>query len=101
MSPARRSAPTDALLALARQFSCLGRRVFPVKLTQREDGSWDKHPCVRGYFGTSPYTEADLRRMPWERATHVGMALFPGEVALDIDVKHGGEGVAHLAQLTA
>lgn len=86
------NAATDRLRDLALTLTCMGRRVFPVRLAPRPDGTWDKKPLIRGYHGRRPYSKAELERMPWAAATHLGMALFPGEVALDIDVKAGKRG---------
>lgn len=88
------------LLDLAQAYSSLGRRVFPVRLSQGPDGSWDKRPLIKGYLGPSAFRSTRLKQMPWHDATHLGMALFPGEVALDFDVKAGKWGGVHLDILT-
>ena len=39
--------------------------------------------------------------MPWRNATHVGVTFGPNHCLLDIDIKRGGHGFAHLDQLMA
>lgn len=81
----------SALLESARRLTACGYRVFPVDR--------DKHPLVQGYHGNKPYTDAQLRVMPWGRAWRIGIALRPEWVALDVDVKNAKSGFKHLAKL--
>ena len=92
------SVPAESLQEIALRFTRQGRRVFPIGGV-KPDGSLSKKPLVRGYHGDHPYKESDLLRMPWHRATHVGLSLYRGEVALDIDVKNGALGAEHLDEL--
>lgn len=87
------------LRAIAMRFTAAGRRVFPVELVTAADGSRTKKPGITRYHGTRPYAVGEIWRMPWHRATWLGMALYPGEVGLDVDVKNGKCGDEHLREL--
>ena len=76
---------------LAVELNALGWRVFPVKA--------DKTPAITAFLGSEPFTPRGLQRMPWHRASHLGCALAPHHVILDVDVKNGANGMRHLEQL--
>lgn len=84
------------LLGTAEALSLRGYRVFPIA---------GKKPLVSDYQGTRsrnpgrPYSLEQLRSMPWGDATGIGLAVKPGVIVLDADVKNGQHGVQHLRLL--
>lgn len=86
-----RTTDTIALLEIARALTKRRYRVFPVDHA--------KKPLIRNYHGNTPFSAFELRRMPWKRASGVGVALPPGLIALDVDVKNSKTGLKHLEQL--
>lgn len=80
-----------ALLEIAHALATHGCRVFPVDHA--------KKPLISNYHGETPFSAFELRRMPWKRASAVGVALPPGHIALDVDVKNSKSGLKHLEQL--
>ena len=82
----------EELLQAARALNAVGWRTFPVKA--------DGLPAVRGYFGSTPYTDRELARIPWDTAVGLGIAEQPGVISLDVDHKDGDrDGYAHLRVL--
>lgn len=82
----------EELLQTARALNAVGWRTFPVKA--------DGLPAVRGYFGSTPYTDRELARIPWDTALGLGIAERPGVISLDVDHKDGDrDGYAHLRVL--
>jgi hypothetical protein len=80
------------LKVLAHALTDRGMRVFPV---------FNKRPVkgMTGYHGYSPYSHAEIDAMPWRMASHVGAALPPGLIAIDIDVSSGKLGRDQLQTL--
>ena len=81
--------PDDARLCIR-----LGWKVFPVRLTERPDGTYDKTPRVpKGVsWADVATTEYDKARELFRPADGVGLVMGDGRVGLDVDNKHGKQG---------
>lgn len=56
----------------------------------RATGFTTDGPCIiKGYHGSDPFTEIELSRHPISSAGHVGVALPPSLIILDVDHKSG------------
>lgn len=86
-----RNTDTTALLEIAHALTRRRYRVFPVDHT--------KKPLISNYHGNTAFGASELERMPWKRASAVGIALPSGLIALDVDVKNSKSGPKHLEQL--
>lgn len=92
MSPRRPlTREQQELRDLALRLLDAGHTVFPVDA--------DRTPCVRKYHDPDVVTREAATRWSWYRAARLGWSLPEGVVALDIDVKNGKQGFAHLAEL--
>ncbi|MCO5761353.1 MAG: bifunctional DNA primase/polymerase [Chromatiaceae bacterium] len=77
-----------ALLDTALDMAAWGYAVFPVLVSPdpAHPGKHTKRPLVRAWQVAASTDEAAVSAMPWDRATHIGIACGPsGICVLDID----------------
>lgn len=78
----------------------LGVPVFPVRMSQRDDGTWDKFPAIskadggNGFHDATTEPTAISRLFSHRNANAIGMptGTASGICVIDVDTKHGRDG---------
>jgi Bifunctional DNA primase/polymerase, N-terminal len=76
----------NSVLTQAQVFSAMGIPVFPIKIVQRADGSWDKVPLIRDWVEAASTPD----KFDWSRANGCGLRMGNGWYALDVDIRKPG-----------